>query len=493
MNEPNADSRRASSMGADSGGAGAIGALAMFIALPLGAVTLAIGLHGAWRGSGALSFIVELVRDGGGFGLGVIVSSIVATIASAVMMSAALRTGVVPAPAAVLPFLFVLVVAMAGTKLQLGVITDVLPSAAPADRATILAAGISELMSLQLLSLAFCFGGAAAGVLACGAGLLHKDPAMRRASGVSAIGLTALAAMLVSLFMSSAGMRVGFSLVALVSPSDRLRMLLTLIEELRPWSNTAAFSALGVLGVAVLGGALLARGDRRSGIAVGASLLVALAGFRGTISVTDRMATSIDLSAIADPAEEQVLVFEGAPMPYAPMVYPARIEADELEDTLAGLEGSRDGTVQLWVDKQLTREQLVRALQSAQLHKLKVSLMGFEPAQQLPTNTPPMLRPFLELFNRMSTGAPIRVRFEGQDCKICAGRGVVTPSGLESPGGEMWKAQLLHDVPDESTLKVLDTEWKGSAEALTLAASAALSHGWVLEVTVPRLALESEK
>ncbi|MBL8913635.1 MAG: hypothetical protein JNM17_23240 [Archangium sp.] len=488
MNEPSAERQR----GTESGGAGVVGALMVLLAVPLGVLTLAAGLRGAVGATGALSFFVELVRDGGGFGLGVLAATVLATIASAVMSSAALRSGVIPVPAAVLPFLFVLVVAMVGSKLQLGVITDVLPTAALEDRATILAAGISELMSLQLLSLAFCFGGLASGALACTAGLFHKDAAMRRASGVSAVGLAALAASLFSLFMSSAGLRVGFTSVGYASPSDRLVIMFAIIEELRPWSSVAAISALVVPAVAVFGGLLVGRHDRRLAIVVGVSLVVALAGFRGTLSMTDRMMSGIDVATLAEPGEDQVLVFEAAPMPYAPMVYPARLTADELAKSLAGLEQSRDGVVQLVVERHLTRDQLVEALQLARVHQLKVCLMGYAPPRPLPSNSPAMIKPFLELFNRTGTGAPLRVRFEDEACKECVGHAVVTPLGLEGPSGEVWKAKRLEQAPDDDTLQALDAEWKGTPEALARSASAALGHGSVLEVIVPRPAVSPD-
>ncbi|MFT3712084.1 MAG: hypothetical protein QM817_30955 [Archangium sp.] len=446
---------------------------------------------------GGLSGLAEMFVEGGGFSYGVLLAGIVATIASAVVAFLGARRGTFPATASGLVWLLVLLVSFLGAKSSLDAVMAAMSAVSPADRATILAGSISELLSLQLLASSVCLMACLS--VALGQGLAVLGGPNRLAAMLGALGFLALTVSMGGSLLTAVELREGFRAVAMVSPDQKAEVLFQVALEASRFDRFGALGTLAAIGLAVVGGVVVAQRERRAGILAAAALLVTAVGFRGVLLLTERTLSSADLNSVLATTDPLVrLAGLSRPEGYG---YPQYLsgrscaEIAEAIDRHADIEmGGPNSSLGIALEASLTREQLLCAFSAAHARGYSaVILVGAGPPRVMPKDFPALLRPFFALFADTESYAPVKLHFDDETKPV----DVAT---LISGGVELARVdqpvKTFSPPQSPSPFTLIDLaparcEWKSDIASLANGAAAAAANGSLLTLVVERPASEN--
>lgn len=469
-------------------------ALLMLAPMPLALAVLATLLHS--HGEGLFGSAVRVFVEGGAFGFAILFAALVATVASAAFSYLGVKRGTFPPTVGALAWAMVLLASFLGARSNLDAVLGALGAVAPADKATILAAAISELLSLQLLSSSLCVS--ACVCVALGQALAVLSGPHRGASLLGVLGFGALAVGMCGALLSAAGLRDGFRAVAMVSPSQKADLLFTLAVEVARFERLGAIGVGVAVALALVGGVVVARVDRRAGMLAAAALLVTTVGFRGISLLTERTLGSVGLDAVlVEP--EPLLRFDGLAEPESygwPLFVQGEPCADIARRVADHVDASPPGrnTFSVALQQHLTRENLECVFASAHARGYDtVWLSGTGTPREMPKDFPALLKPFFALFRDTTTFAPVKVTFDDEprpaDVATLIADGVEL-ARVEQPV-KTFTAPSTHPQVREAELVPARCEWKSDPRSLARGAAAAAANGSLLTIVVERPASEN--
>lgn len=380
---------------------GLVAAAVVFLAFPL-AVAILFLANGGPEG------IAEGFMEAGAFAYAIVAATFLTCIASAVALFLSARRGFSPALAA-LPVVLLSIIAMVGMGIGRAQVLDALVMVSPADRLTILAAGIGETINLQIIALAFT---AASLVMVALGALIMLGTGQRGPALFSAGGALALAAMSALFCRYWSTVESGFKAVANAEPTQRAR-LLTMIIDGATSSHRAGLMLLGVTVVIALAAiAVLMKNERVHALGTGIALLVTGIGVAGMHSRVKHEAFSIPNSALLFPEANRTV--DGSPrFEQGPLV----AGEDEIDDQPETVD-----TLGLLVTDDTKADDLRATMRSAKKKRARVQLV-------VPRRRDPALAAtekdcdFCRAFGSTLTGVPLTVKVPGEKCPSCVPMG----------------------------------------------------------------------
>jgi len=304
---------------------------------------------------------------------------------------------------------------------------------------------------------------------------------------VAGLGSGLLALSLGSTLFQSAQLRGALKAVAHANPADRSIILVGTLMELGPYSTLANVFLLGVLVVAIVGVALLARGASRGpAIAVAATLLVSAIGFRGFSAVIDRQLNA-GVGSLPPPKVPALVPFSAGGVQHTGEgVTLAGADIDEVVSRGIERDWEQTAWVALTLEQAAKRHEVLRALQVAHFAHSNVDLMGAAPQKTL--DVPARYAPFAELIRATTFALTVEVLFTDEVCTKCDATAVAKGDALEvtsqdgKTGSWSGEGELAWDV---SQMPRVDFTWNGDLPELARAARLALEHHHVLAIRVP--------
>lgn len=448
---------------------------------PLALALLIALAHGGEESSfGALA---ELWNESGVSGYAVLAAAALASLGGAVLIGLAVRRPTLGLTGLAL-FVLPMLAAVVGTSLEITNILEAIAHASPLDQRTILMAATGEVMSLQLQALAFCTAACLSIAAASFIGVLTVGRGPRVVAGLGS-GLLALS--LGTTLFQSAELRGALKAIAHANPADRSTILVGTLMELGPYGTVANAFLLGVLIVAIVGVAVLARGASRvPAIAVAATLLASAVGFRGFSAAIDRQITA-GVGTLPPPKIPALVPFSvGGVQHTGEVVTLAGANIDEVVNRGIERDWEQTAWVALTLEQAAKRNEVLRALQVAHFARSNVDLVGAAPQKKL--DVPGRYAALAELMRATTFALTVEVLFIDEVCSKCEATAVSKGEALEvtSKDGktESWsgEGELAWDV---SQMPRVDFIWNGDLPELARAARLALEHHHVLAIRVP--------
>lgn len=427
----------------------------------------------------------EAFVEAGAFSYALIGLSVVAS-AMAMVFIALSGTRPTLQPLALASFVPTSVIALLGLKLNHAAVVEAVAHASPADQATIIAGSLGENLNLSLIAAIVCVVGF--GLLSFASLLtLGKEPRAPRFFTALTAGALSLASFAFAFHTSAI---IGtFRAVAHASPGDRGTILGLSFMEVEP----RRFAALGLLGLAVLlgavGGAVVLRSLKPAGVAlIGATVLAA-----GALFSADHAGRAV-LSSAAEmkPWLEDDLEIVGAPgdawnaVPIEVLSNPEEVD-EQLDQNCRSSRNPEKRRLSLHAVKPLSEPLLRHAMVRALANDAHLELVGR--AKPEPVVSPEWSRVFVERLSQRSAAARVELRSDDV-CEVCSGAAKLTGASLEVTLKDA--APTKWDVgqdphfnmgdADEWKPTQLDFTWSGSVQELITASSIAFTHGAVLNV-----------